>query len=433
MFEATLRSLEAAGTSIVNLWSARTEPLELFLRSARKGPLVLEHIGPFDLHIVSDPALAEQILQQPDVYTKDTRGERLLRAALGIGLVTAQGPVWRERRRLAQPAFRRPKLEVYAKVMEEECEALAERWEARGDEVFDVGHDMMQLTLKIATRCLFDDDLDGEAETVDAALQEILSCYLRMATQPFARPERLPVGPAASYRRAVGVLHAVVARLVARRRAKGSDGDDLLHLWLASDLDDDAIRDEVVTMLLAAHETTANLLTWAWTLLSRNPTALRRLQDEVASASSSDFLARNGLPWTDAVVSETLRIYPPIWMTARSAATDALIGDHAVRAGSTVAIPVYAMHHDNRHWPHPEGFDPQRWLSKDTSSGPFLPFGAGPRKCIGSHFAMLEARIALAVLAKRFDVQLVPGQSLAMLPSVTLRPADPILATLTSR
>jgi len=418
MLHSAIQRFESAGASLANLWEARTDPLALFLRATAQGDLTPLDVGPFDLLVTADAGLAEQILQQPQVFTKDTRGQRVLRGVLGNGLVTAQGPVWRERRRIAQPAFRRPKLAVYAQSMVEEATTLAQRWAGRDGEVVDVGHEMMQLTLKIATRCLFDDDLHGEAEAVDQALQSILAAYLRMVTQPFAHPERLPVGPAVAYRRSVRELDAVVSRLIERRRSAGSDGDDLLHLWLHSGLDDDAIRDEVVTMLLAAHETTANALTWTWTLLSRHPQALRKLVAEVNEGDDRT--------WTDAVIRESLRIYPPVWTLARHATTDAILDGHAIPAGSNLTICIYAMHHDARYWPHPEGFDPDRWLSKSTSSGPWMPFGAGQRKCIGSHFALLEARIVLATLVQHVDLELLPGQSLAMSPSITLRPELPI-------
>ena len=202
-----------------------------------------------------------------------------------------------------------------------------------------------------------------------------------------------------------------MARLVERRRAKGTDGEDLLHLWLASGLDDGAIRDEVVTMLLAAHETTANALTWAWLQVLTYPAVLRAIRREVTELGGPDALLElppksGALPWTDAVINETLRRFPPVWVTSRGVAEpDTLVAEGhppvEVRPGTVLLLGIHAMHHDPARWSHPEAFDPERWLRDPADGGvrgttfpdlAFVPFGTGQRKCIGSHFAVLEAR-----------------------------------------
>jgi cytochrome P450 len=290
----------------------RNDPLAFFLAARSDNPIVPLELGPFRTTAVYDPTVAQHVLMHPEHFDKSTRAQRMIRALLGDGLLTSEGELWKSRRRLAQGAFRRPKLSVYATAMSDVSLGLAERW-AQVDHPVDLNRTMMELTLEIAARCLFEDDLDGEADALDEALCSVLDSFHRMVTQPLARPEVLPIGPAATYRRAIAALDAIVLRLIERRRARGTGGDDLLHLWLHSGLDDEAIRNEVVTMLLAAHETTANALTWTWVLLSKNPASLRRLRDELEPLDSPEAvveasLKRNGMPWTDAVFHETLRL-----------------------------------------------------------------------------------------------------------------------------
>ncbi len=454
--------LQSARARLSRLWTVRQDPLRFFLDARDDNPIVPIELGPFRTTVVYDPKTVQHVLMHPEQFDKSTRAQRVMRHLLGDGLLTSQGDLWKSRRRMAQTAFRRPKLSVYARIMHTVSAELAARWRVTRTPV-DLNRSMMELTLDIAARCLFDDDLDGEADALDHALCNVLDSFHRMVTQPIHRPELLPVGPAATYRRAIGELDELVHRLIARRRARQMDtrrkrlsgasretpaqGDDLLHLWLHSGLDDEAIRNEVVTMLLAAHETTANALAWTWTLLSRNPASLRRLREELAPLDSEEALIdaslkRDAMPWTDAVFHETMRLYPPAWMTGRGAVGDQVLqaDGHApitVPAGTPVMMPIHAMHRDPAVWVHPEGFDPDRWLRPPDQGGvaglrfpdlPYMPFGAGQRKCIGSHFALLEARIAIGTLARQLDVVLESGQELGQAPRVTLRPDGPVWA-----
>ena len=266
--------------TVSQLLALRTDPFRVLRHAQARGPIVSLGL-PFDVLAVFDPVVMNEVFQHPERYGKRTRAQRVMRSLLGDGLLTSEGDMWRARRRVAQPAFRRPNLATYTRIMLEVSQETAERWQASAQPI-DVHREMMRLALQVATRALFVDDFEGEADALDHALGRVLDSFVRMVTQPLARPERLPVGPAVTYRRAIGEIDAIVARLVARRRAQGGDGEDLLHLWLASGLDDAAIRDEVVTMLLAAHETTANALTWAWVQALRFPTVLRAIRREVA-------------------------------------------------------------------------------------------------------------------------------------------------------
>lgn len=434
-------------TRLSNLLAFRRDPIGQMLLALRPAPVVSLDLGPFDVVAVADASAIHRILQNPDQFDKVTRAQRMIRRLLGNGLLTSSGEAWRTRRRIAQPAFRRPKLEAYAQIMHDVSDRVAHDWRTAEGPI-DVQRSMLHLALEVATRCLFDDDLAGEADILDRALRTTFASFQRMVTQPLARPEVLLVGPAATYRKSIGAIEQVVDRLIARRRARGSDGDDLLHRWLHSGLDDRAIRDEVLTMLLAAHETTANTLSWAWLHLLRHPAALRSLREEVAGLGTPQAILEaslqpGALPFTDAVVAEALRLYPPAWVTSRGVTaptTFDVAGQPPcyVRQGTVLVLCFYVMQRDPRTWAHPEGFDPERWLRSPAEGGvrgrtfpdlPYAPFGAGQRKCIGSHFALLEARIALATLVPRVDVALRPGPPIGAAAGITLRPDRPIWAT----
>lgn len=407
----------------------RRDAVAFFVEAAKRGPVAAlpMALARQEVFTINGKAAIAEVLNDSTRFSKDTRGQDLLRVVLGVGLLTSQGTTWRERRRIAQPAFRKPKLEVYRAQMVEVSERVRDR--LAGQQTVDLGDEMMRLTLEVATRTLFADHFD-DAEVVSEAMDVILAAYMRLLGNPLPHPERLPTPAARSYRRAISELNRVVDGLIARRRERGTDGDDLLHLWLHSGLDDEAVRNEVITMLLAAHETTANTLTFALALLSRNPQVRRKLVEELRGLEtlSPDAAAA---PYLEAVINEALRMYPPAWITARCPVEDTELEGVHLPAGSLLLIPIHALQNDPEAWPNPQGFDPDRWATKPE--GLWMPFGAGQRKCIGSHFAMLEMRTALTVLLRDLELDLEPGVTLTLEPSVTLRPAEPIKARVNRR
>lgn len=407
-----LGRLDRMVTATNNLMRWRHDPLRFFQECLELGPIarVPMALAREAVFVVHDADLVREVLNEPDRFTKDTRGQELLRVVLGVGLLTSQGKTWKRRRRLAHPAFRRPKLSVYAAQMETVTQELIDRLPDR----VDLREAMMHLTLDIATLTLFGDRFDTEAAVVSEAMEQLLGAYMRLLPNPLPHAERLPLPASRSYHQAIQELNQVVDGLIQRRRAQQTDGDDLLHLWMASDLSDEAVRDEVITMLLAAHETTANALSFTLVLLSRHPDIRRRVRDE----ESGDLL--------DAVIKESLRLYPPAWITARAAACDTELGGLPVPAGSLIVVPIRALQRDPAGWANPQGFDPDRWT--DGATGIWMPFGAGQRKCIGSHFAMMELRIVLRRLLQSVDLNLEPAVRLTLEPSVTLRPAEPLWA-----
>jgi cytochrome P450 len=411
------------------------EPLQLCVQAARRGEAVTTvTFGPRKVWLLFDPdAVRTVLVEHPERIGRGTRGARVLKRTLGASTLTSEGDDWKWRRRLVQPSFKQTELAGADVVIREVAEDVARRM-AAATGPYDVFHETSDLALTVVCRVLFDDDLGADRAVVHDRLTTILAEYLPLTTSPWPMPDRLPTPRAIRYRRARRDLSAVLDRLVARRRARAPVDDLLGHLLSARrpegcPLHAQDLDAEGVTMLLAGHETTASAMAWALGLLSRHPGVRRRLQEELATVlgdrpiTAADLPA---LPWLDAVVKETLRLYPPAWILSRSALVDLDVAGHHVPAGGFVFVPIHALHRHPTYWDDPEGFDPQRWLDgrgeAARKAGMYLPFGAGQRRCVGEHLANLEARIALATILRRVSPALLAGQELVPEASVTLRP-----------
>jgi len=321
-------------------------------------------------------------------------------------------------RRIVQPAFHKARIAGYLQTMRE----YAAAWQPPAG-VFDMHAEMMELTLRIASKTLFGADAGEEADRVAASLHEVVTIFPDVLGPFGALKRRLPFGPAAKFRKARAVLDGIVMRLIAQRRTSGEDRGDALSMLLASHdaetdqgLTDRQVRDEVMTLFVAGHETTANALTWTWYLLAKNPDVAQRLREK-----SGDEAERYG----DAVLSESMRLYPPVWILGRDATADVDAGGWRIRKGSTVLMSQMVMHRSPRYFPQPDRFDPDRWLDPpELPQFAYFPFGGGSRKCIGDQFAWNEARIELASLAKRYRFELAdPAQEVVPEPIITLRPS----------
>jgi cytochrome P450 len=404
--------------------------------------------------LLSRPEYAEHVLvQHQDSYVKAFT-YRPLKAFLGDGLLTAEGAVWQRHRRVVQPVFSHRHVQSFAPAIVEAARKRFAGWTA-GTTV-DVAAEMRTLTMDVIGRVLFGTDLAGDAEPVGRAVSFLQSSMMLASILPtFLPPERVRtvaerVVP--SVGRASQTLGSLVTRIIDDRiAAPHGNPSDLLDLLLAAGQDDqplrrDEIRDEVMTLVLAGHETTANTLTWALTLLSHYPAAREALAaevDEVVGDRDPRADDVDTLQWTQAVVNETMRLYPPAWTVERDALEDDDIAGIRVAAGDTVAISPYLLHRHPEFWPNPEGFDPRRFVggkpdalrasgSSDASTRPryaFMPFGGGRRICVGAGLAQLEATLALAVLAQTALVDLLPTASLRARADVTLHPRGPVLAT----
>jgi cytochrome P450 len=396
------------------------------------GDFVPIRFGPFRAHLAFGPAEIEEVLVDHAADFRKSFGTRMLIPLLGRGLLTAEGDDWLRHRRLASPAFHRDRIEAYGRTMAQYAEDRVEAW--TDGQVVDLHDEMTALTLRIVARTLFDADVTARIEEVariGTAIQDFY--YLRFASLRFLIPTWLPTPGnrrlAQSTRRLDDVVYAMI-----RERRPGEDRGDLLSMLLLARDEDGAgmserqVRDEVMTLLLAGHETTALALSWAFLLLDRNPVARDRLEAEVHSVlgerpgSPEDLPA---LPYTQAVLNETLRLYPPAYVTGREAVRDTTVGGLRIPRRHIVLISMYTTHRDPRFFPEPDFFRPERWLDgleKRLPRAAFMPFGLGSRKCIGSSFAMMEATLLLATIARRWRFELEPGE-IGTQPSITLRPA----------
>lgn len=428
----------------------RRDPLELFLTSALEhGDIVRFRFAAKIGHLVSRPDFIKHVLQDNQKnYSKETRGFKTLRAFLGMGLLTADGDTWLKQRRIAQPAFHRQKIAALGAGMVRAAEATAEAWSAyeRSGRAIDVAAEMMRLTLRVAGETLLSADVSGEADTVGKALTMILTEARDRIYKPFALPLSIPTRHNRTVHAALGTLDALVYRMIdERRRAKrggGSGPEDLLSMLLdARDeatgeaMSDRQLRDEVLTIFLAGHETTATALAWTWYLLSKYPAAARRLRAELAEVlgGRSPTVGDMGrLTYTTMVLDEAMRLYPPAWMVTRAAREADSLGGYVIPKDSYVFLSPYVTHRKPSLWEDPEGFDPERFSPERQASMhrfAYFPFGGGPRQCIGNSFAMMEAVLLLATLAQRYRLELVPGHKVEPQPLVTLRPKGGVRVT----
>lgn len=415
------------------------DPLATMLRWRDEfGDFVPIRFGPFRAHMAFGPAEIEELLIERYADFRKSFGTQMLIPILGHGLLTAEGDEWQRHRRLAAPGFHRERINAYGRTMTELAAQHAEGW--RDGQPIDVHREMTALTLRIVARTLFDTDVTARIEEVARFGTEIQDFYFdRFASLRFLLPTWVPTPGNLRLRRAIRRLDEVVFGIIDERRPDEDRGDVLSMLLLARDAHGERltrrqVRDEVMTLFLAGHETTALTLTWAWLLLDGAPEVRARLATELRTelrgraATPDDVPA---LPYTEAVINETLRLYPPAYITGRQAIRETSLAGERIPPRHTVLASIATLHRDPRFFPEPNAFRPERWLDgldKRLPRGAFVPFGLGPRKCIGASFAMLEAVVLLATLAARWQVSLGPGRVLPH-PAITLRPAGPVEAT----
>ena len=418
-----------------SLPDARRDPIGLFLGARQQyGDLVRFRFGPMTAHLVASPAGVNQVLAENNKsYGKKTRGFDQLRLILGNGLLTAEGELWKRQRRIAQPAFHRQRIASFAQTMVRASEECAARWEKTTGFV-DAHEEMMRLTLQIVGETLLGANVAGDSETVRRALDFLLPLANDRMTRPFLLPLSLPTRRNRRFREALRELDAVIVGVIARRRQEGDKGDLISLLMQSRDAEtgeamtDAQLRDEAMTIFLAGHETTANALTFALMLLSLHPGPARTLREELARVLGGRSPSVEDLPqlrYTKMIVEETMRLYPPAWIIARSVSVGDEIDGCEIPAGSIVFVSPLVLHRHPRLWENPEAFDPERFAPERAQSlpkGAYFPFGGGPRQCIGNGFAMMEAQLVLATLLQRFRLDLLPGHATVLEPSITLRP-----------
>lgn len=396
------------------------------------GDVVTVRIGPQRLYLVSHPELIRDVLVTHGRSFMKGRALQQAKRILGNGLLTSEGELHLRQRRLIQPLFHAERVAGFAGAMVSAAERVSERW--RGGSEVELAGEMTELTLAIVGRTLFDADVERDARDVGAALTVAMEAFDRFMVPGAGLLELLPLPSTRRFRAARERLDAIIERMIDERRADpGRHGDLLTMLLEARDEDGSGgmsrtqIRDEAMTIFLAGHETTAQALAWTWYLLSANPEAEARLHDEldrVLNGRPPGAADAARLPYTRAVVAESIRLYPPAWSIARRALTELELGGYRIARGSIVVTSPWIVQRDARWFPEPARFDPERWLVDDPARPrlAYFPFGGGTRICIGERFAWTEAMLVLATLASRWRARLVPGHPVEPLPRITLRP-----------
>jgi cytochrome P450 len=421
----------------------RRDPLTFLTSAAREyGDIVGLRFLHYRTYLISHPDYIEDVLvNHPRKFVKG----RVLQAnkrLFGNGLLTSEGDFWLRQRRLAQPAFHRSRIASYAETMVRYTEQMLERW---GDgEERDAHKEMMQLTLQIVGKTLFDADVTNDAQEVGRTITLLLdfsSDFRRLIFTPKWLPTPRNIQTTLAIRR----LNKIVYRMIAERRTSERDAGDLLSMLLAardedgSRMDDQQLRDETLTLFLAGYETTANLLAWTWWLLASHPDAENKLHQELDLTLGGRAPTMEDLPrlrYAGHIVTESLRMYPPAWGMARLAIEDLEIAGYPVPAGTGVAIAQWVVQRDPRWYDAPDEFRPERWesdLQKRLPRFAYFPFGGGPRQCIGNMFALMEATLVLATVAQRFRLKLMPGAEIVPIASITLRPKNGMPVRLASR
>jgi cytochrome P450 len=417
----------------------RRDPLGFLERVAREhGDMALIRLGPQRVYLLNHPEHArEAFVTRHRAFEKGV-GLRRAEQLLGKGLLTSEGELHRRQRRLVQPAFHHERVTGYAAEMSRCALAVSARWAALDEAAradLDLHREMLRLTLAIVGRTLFASEVEEEAETIGRAVATCLALFQRLATVPFAEViERLPLPGTRRFRRARAELDTVVHRLIVEHRAADVDRGDFLSMLIAAGdeeaagarMSDQQLRDEAITILLAGHETTANALAWSCWLLGRHPDAAAQAVREIDDALGDrgpEPADMSRLPTVRGAFAEALRLYPPAWVIGRRATEDTTIGGYAIPRRAIVLVSPYLLHRDARFFADPERFDPGRWLNDRANPRlAFVPFGAGPRICIGEQFAWLEGVTVLATLLRRWSIH--PLDVPALEPSITLRPRN---------
>lgn len=440
----TLVDVPGAIPLLGHLGAFKKQPLEMLSAWWRQhGDALRFRLGPKTLHLFSHPDLAEEILvQQADRFVKvyDPRKPTGLALVLGNGLVTSSGEVWKRHRRIIQPIFHRSRMAAMADRMAQVGEQRIAGWENHTGRTIDIAAEMMQLALEVISQTMFTTRMAQHIGQISHALQVSIKYAFDSFHNPLQLPLWVPTARNREFRAVTQFMDGLIYGLLAERRRIGASHGDLLDLLLqardeetGAGLTDQELRDEALTIFAAGHETTANALAWTWYLLATHPEAKARFHEEVdrvlqGRTPNADDLQH--LPYTRAIFDESLRLYPPAPAVQRKAATSTTVGGLSLPEGALVLVGTFNLHRHPDFWPNPEQFQPERWLDGEwpATRYAYLPFGAGPRACVGIHFASVEGPLLLALIGRRYDLHLAQERVEPQL-MVTLRPKGGIKMT----
>ena len=412
----------------------RADPTGFMVEKMREfGDIFLLPVPFYDIICIQSPDYAKHILvTQNRKYKKDI-ATRKLKIALGNGLLTSEGEFWRRQRRIAQPAFHRERLASMADVMVQSCLKMLDKWE-KLESPFDLSKEMMILTSDIAAKALFGIGIENNSEIGKALLIGMRHITYNMR-HPINLPLWVPIHRNRKFNNAMSVLNGSIHNMIEQRReAPGRDQDLLAMLMEAEDeetgerMTNQQLRDECITLFSAGHETSANALTWTLYLLSQHHDIRKRLQQEVDTVLAGRIPQFSDLPklnYTLKVIQESMRLYPPAWVIGREALEADSIDGYPIKKGDQVMLTIFALHRQEAFWPNPERFDPERFTKeaiKSRQKHAYLPFGGGPRFCIGNNFALMEMQLILPMILQRYQLDLVPDHKVEVEPLITLRP-----------
>ena len=444
----TLIDVPGAVPLLGHLRGFKQRPLETMAGWWRQyGDALRFRLGPKTLHLFSHPDLAEEILvQQADRFVKvyDPQRPVGLALVLGNGLVTGSGEVWKRHRRIIQPVFHRSRMAAMADRMAQVGEQRIAGWASHEGRPVDIAAEMMQLALEVISQTMFTTSMAEHIDRISHALRVSLKYAFDSFHNPLHLPSWVPTQRNREFRSVMQFLDGLIYGLLVERRRTGITHGDLLDLLLqacdeetGAGMSDQELRDEALTIFAAGHETTANALAWTWYLLATHPEAKARFHEEVdrvlqgRTPNAEDL---QHLPYTRAIFDESLRLYPPAPAVQRKAATSTTVGGLPLPAGALVLVGTYNLHRHPAFWTTPDRFLPERWLNgeRPVSRYAYLPFGAGPRACVGIHFASVEGPLLLALIGRRYDLQLAQETVEPEL-MVTLRPKGGISMMLQPR
>lgn len=450
MTAETREIIGPAGAPLVgNTLQLQRDPLGFIMRVATEyGDVARYRLGNVTFNQVSHPDGAQRILQENHHnYIKGDMFD-ILRQLAGDGLFTSEGDLWLRQRRLMQPAFHRRRIAGFGEVMSGRTLDMLARWDQRADtsQPLNVAEEMTALTMAIISETMFGAHLDTDTHAVSEAITLLLADINFRFQLPFYPSLRWPTLRNRRTLAAMRTVDDVVLGIIEQRRRSGEQRDDLLGMLMemvdeetGQGMSDKQLRDEVVTIFVAGHETTAVALTWAFYLLSQNLGAEAELHaelDQVLAGRAPGAADVPNLRYTRMIIDETLRLYPPAWITNREAVAEDVVCGYRIPAGAVVAVSPYVIHHSAAWWPDPDRFDPQRFDPDTPHDRPrfaYMPFGGGPHQCIGNTFALMEATLLLATVAQRYRLLLAPGAVVKPQPQTTLRPAGGLPMLLQSR
>jgi cytochrome P450 len=421
------------------------DSLAFITRCRKYGDVVRARFFYLSAYFLYNPVDIEEVLS---TNAKNFRKSRSLHSnffqrLVGNGLVTSEGDFWRRQRRLAQPAFHRQRISSYGETMVNYAERTISDW--HDGELRDIHRDMMRLTLEIVVKTLFDADVSADADNVGRILTGLVKPFASQATLKWILDNRMPTPEHRRFHKAVSQIDEIIYRIIAERRSGGYDQGDLLSMLLqAHDEDggqmtDKQLRDEVMTLFLAGHETTALVLTWSWYLLAKNPEAEKRFHAELDEVLDEKLPQASDLPrlrYTEMIAKETMRLYPPAYAVGREAIAECEIGGFRVPRHTQIFAFQWATQRDSRYFDQPDRFDPDRWTAEFSEKLPkyaYFPFGGGPRQCIGNYFAMMEVVLLLATIGQRFKLSLAPDEVVELWPAMSLRPKEGITVVISER